>query len=467
MRTGSAFTLALCLAIPLALAACGGGGGTPTKTAMPNARDTGAPPETPGTPETWPVRTEAERDEVAAAGLEKLAESIGTIADATPRFGSVTQSTNGVTGATANFDIASKALNVSFGAPQTITCDFSCYWNIEGVNAVRNSDTGTQLNNPLRYEAVEIQQHLDAPPTAQSFYEKHNDRFFVGDDQTDTLREYQQLRGPVDDSDGMGVRIVETANGDGSRFVRSNIITRYFINKASVPESHRNTWSARGHYLAYAGRNLISTAPAIERVVLGVFIDGPEYREPPKSLPTNLRAHYMGSASGFAVIKHRSGSPVSANWNAAINLVANFNSVSSANRGSIRGYIGAHNSQLDGYTFIGYDSLKYRVGSNYTSMYNYAIQLDTAHFQRDGTFTGNARIIRLPYETGPGSQPPPQSITSSNGKWGGKFSNLPIPGTNTPSAVGGTVGTKATFQDGRITTFAGTFEASRDPTRDP
>ena len=257
----------------------------------------------------------------------------------------------------------------------------------------------------------------------------------------------------TDDSDGMGVSIWETVNGDEETLIHSNIVARWFTNKASVPETHRNTWSARGYYLGYAGRNLISTAPQIKNIVFGTFIDGPEYRSPPFNLlPNNITAHYMGSASGFAIFEYGTGRPnavsrsngddwpgirdrpegtiVGANWDAAINLTANFNDIRSDNRGSIRGYIGVGGFRTftkDGYDFHGWDYLKYHEwlgASGDRSMIHYVIELDRANFQSDGTFTGNARMINDPQTDSINAQTI-NAIRSSSGKWGGKFSNLP------------------------------------------
>ena len=494
---GNPFKLALCLAlaIPFALAACGGGGGTPAKTAMtPTQPEGGMEQPAAPKPEAWPKRTEAELNRVATAesALIKTAESAARIADAEPSFGSVTQSTSGITGATARFDIASQALNISFGAPRTITCDFSCYWNIDGVNAIGNSDTGKRSTNHLRQQVFDIQEDYGFYST---FYGDHNDNYFKGEDATETLEELVNLTTPNDDSDGMGVRVIETVNGDDSHMIRSNIITRWFSDVASVPEKHRNTWATRGYYLGYAGRNLISTAPNIESMVFGAFIDGPEYRNPPRSLPANIKARYMGNASGFVAFRYGAGSPdradahygccsdwpgaksrpmgsiVGANWIGDIDLVANFGT---ASEGSIRGYIGAgtsgitdNNERFIGNGYMRYSEVMGTAGTqleSYRDLIAYTIKLDRATFQRDGTFTGNARIIVHPSEGTRGSPPSPidpqlNTIRQSRGKWGGKFSNLPL-SNNTPSAVGGTIGTTATFRDGTTATFGGTFEAS-------
>ena len=112
MRTGNAFALALCLA----LAACGGGGGTPAMTPEAPKPETPAPPApaTPGTPEAtqptatpeaWPKRTQAIRDQVTKASLKTIAGTLPTLADSAPEFGSVTQTTTGEISASARFKL--------------------------------------------------------------------------------------------------------------------------------------------------------------------------------------------------------------------------------------------------------------------------------------------------------------------------------------------------------------------------
>ena len=84
MRTGNAFALALCLAIPPALAACGGGGGTPAMTPEAPKPETPRTPEATqptATPEAWPKRTQAIRDQVTKASLKTIASTLPTIAD--------------------------------------------------------------------------------------------------------------------------------------------------------------------------------------------------------------------------------------------------------------------------------------------------------------------------------------------------------------------------------------------------
>ena len=93
------------------------------------------------------------------------------------------------------------------------------------------------------------------------------------------------------------------------------------------------------------------------------------------------------------------------------------------------------------------------------------------------TFSGQARIIRNPDVPDP-SNP----IRTSSGRWGGQFSSKTVNApyeywtrpdyeerpehevthsgsVNLPVAIGGTVGTKGTFQDGTTVTLTGAYEA--------
>ena len=283
VRTGNPFklALALCLAIPLALAACGGGGGgTPAEMAMP---ETPAPkPEMPPasetkTLETWPARTEANFDQVATArsALEKMTEKLGSIADAEPLFGSVVQTTSPVPHANAKFgieskfDIESKSIDITFGSSDNVTCDFGCYFNIDGIRAV---DRGPKFEG--RSHATIIKEDM-ASVRFQLFF----------------------IQPPVS-QDHIRAQTLRTINGSDDILIHSNIINRWFVGEPRrhiftspygqeqieklgrpkpAPPAHTGTWSTRGYYLGYAGRNLLSSAPTINDIVFTAFIDGPEY----------------------------------------------------------------------------------------------------------------------------------------------------------------------------------------------
>ena len=111
-----------------------------------------------------------------------------------------------------------------------------------------------------------------------------------------------------------------TVHGDNSTIVQSNIIQR---------TTNKDSWSIRGYYLAYAGRNLISTAPSVQNMELGVFVDGPEYRTQEPLLQDSNRqivARYVGNAAGF-VGTNDSGKIAGATWDSKVNLLADFSEV--------------------------------------------------------------------------------------------------------------------------------------------
>ena len=392
MHTGrpfAALVAVLCLVLSFSLAACsGGGGGAPTAANPTPANPTPAPTPT--------ARTEADRNRVAEADSEKTLRSARAFTDALPRFGSVTQSTNvgddGITTdrARTSFNAASQRLRV------TVTREGKDSLILDSNDAFNDSSPGG-----------------------------------------------------YDDSDGSGVRVWETARGAGSGITASFIFVDWFTDDARSP-ALKNTWRARGHWLHWAGQNLLSTAPTVADIEMGAFFDGLPYRSPPARLPIRGTATYRGPANGFVALEYGTGvagrpqgTVVVADWLGEATLTADFSD------NSISGCIGCTgNIQL--VEWLAPDGVQLRPASTETST---RIHLGRTSVGADGTFRGATVTLSDPDA---GAHP----LTLSSGAWGGKFSNILYPVTGLPTTVGGTVGGEATWSNGSTAAYVGTFLSS-------
>ena len=407
-RTLAALVAALGLAFTLA--ACGGGGGGAPPTA---ANPTPAPEETPAPAEQEPstpapadptpaptARTEADRNRAAGTDPERTLRSARAVTDALPRFGSVTQSTNvgadSITSdrARASFDAASQRLRV------TVT---------------------REGKDPLVLDSSDA--YLSSPP------------------------------GRADDSDGIGSRALKTVSGTDSGITTSTMTVGWFTDAVRTA-ARRNTWRAEGYWLHWAGRNLLSSAPTVTGIEMGAFVDGPEYRSPPESLPVRGTAHYEGSARGFVALEYgtrfASGRPegtvVGADWHGTTTLTADFAD------NSISGCIGCTGNILLTEWLVP-DGVQRRPALTPIST---RIHLGRTSVGADGTFRGATVTLSDPDAS-------TYPLTSSSGAWGGKFSNSPYSSTVLPSKVAGTVGGEAAWSDGTHAAYVGTFIGLTSP----
>ena len=412
-RTLAALVAALGLAFTLA--ACGGGGGGAPPTA---ANPTPAPEETPApteqepstpAPEAKPMpapetpaptaHTEADRNRAAGTDPERTFRSARAVTDALPRFGSVTQSTN-------------------VGA-DSITSD----------RARASFDADSQ-----RLRVIVTREGKD-PLILDS-----NDAFYDSDP------------GGDDTSDGIGTRLWDTARGTDSGLTVSNISAGWFTDAVRAA-AFRNTWSAEGYWLHWAGRNLLSSAPTVTGIEMGAFYDGSAYRSPPESLPVRGTARYEGSANGFVALEYGTGiagrpqgTVVGADWRGTTTLTADFAD------NSISGCIGCTgNIRLT--EWLVPDGVQRRPAGTEIST---RIHLGRTSVGADGTFRGATVTLSDPDASA-------YPLTSSSGAWGGKFSNIPYSGTVLPLTVAGTVGGKAAWSNGSHAAYVGTFSGSTLP----
>ena len=211
-------------------------------------------PETPGTPEAtqptatpeaWPKRTQAIRDQVTKASLKTIAGTLPTLADSAPEFGSVTQTTTGEISANARFNFDTTELAITAG---------NVY--LHSYNAF-TSDVAAASD-------------------------QHN-------------------------TDGKTYQIASGTNN----YFTSSVIDLKLTSNTHTNRDFQNTYSARGYYLTLAGRYLLRTAPQIERLNAGVFIDGNRYGPEPPQLDSTRQhgfmARYEGNAGGFAAFTHGAG----------------------------------------------------------------------------------------------------------------------------------------------------------------
>ena len=483
VRTGNPFKLApvlcLALAIPFALAACGGGGGgTPANTGseepterQPEARmeppESQPPPEAgmeqPPAPNEWPVRTQDEFERVATAGAEKMAEGVSKIAENEPNFGSVIQTSEPrvvgevehsgrgfINRVRAKFDLSSKELGITFGSPtsQTVECQFDCYFNINSIRATTTNPTFVS-DSSIREQQVDI----------TTGYFRQSDGY-----RRPTYGWRLPLRAipegdprwrRLTDADA-GVQVIETTHGTANTLIRSNIITRWYNNRQWLPEEYRNTWTTRGYYLAYAGRNLLERARDIHNVSLGLFVAGPEYEKPANLPASDIIGRYYGDAFGVSTLRHKNGDISGSKWSGSIELTARFKSARTGGVNTIEGVIGqgGEGPRFNHETFI-------KKGSSYIHPdRKYQVKLVRTAIKPDGTFRGNVKI----------TEPIPMAVkferrdlVSSKGKWGGKLSSIrSYKSPNIPKAVAGTIGAEATLEGNTIWTLGGTFEAFFD-----
>jgi len=182
-----------------------------------------------------------------------------------------------------------------------------------------------------------------------------------------------------------------------------------------------------------------------ERAEVGAFVDGPELDGTP-TIPTAGSATYQGIAGGLYAYRYgssRNGVPERSfefgDYSTVARLSADFDDM------AVRGCIGCGGPasvsgwvvSQDGNTTVPFSAT---VNANAT--------LAPTDIRSDGTFVGTG--INLQVENG-------QSTTSSNGSWGGKFSNVSVAGA--PRLAAGTTGVNWTENDGSSGSLVGAFFA--------
>ena len=196
--------------------------------------------------------------------------------------------------------------------------------------------------------------------------------------------------------------------------------------------------------------DLDTTEADFIRVEIGVFVDGPELSLPsPAGLPAQGTASYYGPAWGAYSVLHGTdtgvapGSTESGMFNSTVELAADF----AAN--TISGCVGCR----DGVALFGelYDA---DTGESTEVVFEdsgYWMQLKATNLRADGTFDDtdmslHNRVI---------------SIDSTEGAWGGQFSNIPD-SDGDPRLAAGTFGAQATSVGGSKGAFIGSFVGTKE-----
>lgn len=183
---------------------------------------------------------------------------------------------------------------------------------------------------------------------------------------------------------------------------------------------------------------------------MGAFIDGPEFSGPPPDLPSMGTARYRGSAAGFYgnsvgtdfpdIIAR--GSTVLGEFAGVATLTADFSD------GTVRGCIGCEGGlSLEGVFRDGStgETENLEESSN-TSIRLGAIPIDAAA----GTFRGEGITVWNP------DRPDNVRIVESEGRWGGRFSNIPE-ADGDPRWIAGTFAGRTVTAGGTRTNYVGAF----------
>lgn len=391
-RTGRCFTpLAIALGSALLLTACGGGSGSGGGNAAPTAQ-TGAGAQQPAPART---PTQADVNRLRAADPAKNLDSAAGAARAIPRFGSVTQSTNvdsnGVTTdrASATFDGTGMTVRVTRADSSVLTIDTA--------------------------DAV-----VEVDPRADTEY---------------------RIPGAA-----------RTERGWGTLNVSGRAATLGFLGVTSANGSS-DDWLALGGWLHIAGRNLFSSAPTVTSVDMGTFVDGPELRSHPTTLPVTGTARYEGYAGGLYAARYGNGfSSVApgAEVFGAFEAVATLTSDFADN--SISGCVGCKGDMsLSG---IFKDGATGRTRSFTDVPGDTQLRLGKAQIAQDATFRVRDVMSSL------GATEARIGAAEQEGSWGGKFSNISV-ATGEPRLVAGTFGGELTLNDGSQSAYVGAFGAGK------
>ena len=390
--TGRCFTsLAIALGSALLLTACGGGGGGGGN-AAPTAQ-TGAGAQQPAPART---PTQADVNRFRAADPAKNLDSATGAARALPRFGSVTQSTN---------------------------------VDSNGVTTDRASATFSGTGMTVRVTRA--------------------DSSVLTIDTADAVVEV----GPRADTEYRIPGAARTERGWGTLNVSGRAATLGFLGVTSANGSS-DDWLALGGWLHIAGRNLLSSAPTVTSVDMGAFVDGPELRSHPTTLPVTGTARYEGYAGGLFAAHYGNGfgnvAPGTAAFG-AFEAVATLTADFADN--SISGCVGCKGDMSVSGVFTDGGTGQTR---SFTDVPDDAqIRLGEAQIAQDGTF----RVRDVTYFS-PTAARLGIGVARQGGTWGGKFSNLSVE-TGEPSLAAGTFGGEVTLSDGSQSAYVGAFGAGK------
>lgn len=215
------------------------------------------------------------------------------------------------------------------------------------------------------------------------------------------------------------------------------------------PGGDQNDWLANGYWLHMTGSGF-GASPNVTGAQVGAFVDGPELRTPPETLPGSGTATYRGEVRGLAVERSATGSVIGRMVDVDVRLTADFAG------GTISGCIGC----ASGLHFVGAVPTDGGQAAVYDSRLdarrsNARIRLGNARVTARGEFQGSATWETV---SQPGVTAAP--VESQTGRWGGKFSNRPV-ATGEPRAAAGTFAQHVVFEGGGTSGYVGSFLAGK------
>ncbi len=219
-------------------------------------------------------------------------------------------------------------------------------------------------------------------------------------------------------------------HGIGSRVDDQNIVVA--VAALEWSNTDPTDYLAGGYWLNIEG--------ATNDVEIGAFVDGPAFASPTLTLPATGTATYTGRAGGLYVATTGTdqtypGSHEAGQYQGRLQLTADFGT------NQISGRVDQVRLFMIG--GIKSDRTPYLISNRQTA---YEAHLEQVSINPNGTFTGgNARVTN-----------PDLTITSSEGSWGGRFSNVNDTAGN-PRATAGTSSVRFSTTGGTQAVVTGSF----------
>ena len=219
------------------------------------------------------------------------------------------------------------------------------------------------------------------------------------------------------------------------------------IATVTAADTNAADYLALGHWTHVAGDLAEFNITGAE---IGAFVDGPELSPAsPASVPVHGEASYSGPVFGAYAILHGTdagvtpGSTESGLFSSTVELTTDF----AAN--TIKGCIGC--SEMVTLSGTLFDSDTGESSDVLFENSGYKLHLDPIALNSTGTFDEGQMRLRHPVI----------SITSTEGTWGGRFSNI-AGSDGDPRLVAGTFGAEATSEGGSEGTFLGSFVGTKE-----
>ena len=211
-------------------------------------------------------------------------------------------------------------------------------------------------------------------------------------------------------------------------------------------EADPSNYLAGGYWMHLAGD--VDTL-AFDGIEMGTFVDGPELsRASPPDMPIQGTANYYGVTGGLYAAEHGSDTGVTpgslevGEFSSTLQLNVDF-----AAR-TIGGCVGCGPDASISIFGVVQDAATNEVEEFYVDDSGYVLNLGPTSFDSNGAFSGQQ--LALNSDT--------LAITSTEGYWGGQFSNIPT-SSGIPRAVAGTFGAVATSLGGSQGVFLGAYAA--------